>query len=124
MKIRTAVVGVGHLGRFHAQKHKMLDDVEFDRRLRCQSRAGRKGFGREMGVEGFFGYPRALADPGKVDAVTVAASTPAHCELVKMFLESTRHSCVGRKADCLGQVRKMRPRSCVRSPRRLGLNFK
>ncbi len=28
MKLRTAVVGVGHLGRFHAQKHAALPDVD------------------------------------------------------------------------------------------------
>src|SRR6185503_19685529 len=27
-KLRTAVVGVGYLGRFHAQKHRALDNVE------------------------------------------------------------------------------------------------
>ena len=27
-KLRTAVVGVGYLGRFHAQKYRALDDVE------------------------------------------------------------------------------------------------
>ncbi|HSC15121.1 MAG TPA: Gfo/Idh/MocA family oxidoreductase, partial [Gammaproteobacteria bacterium] len=27
-RLRTAVVGVGYLGRFHAQKHRALDGVE------------------------------------------------------------------------------------------------
>ena len=28
-KLRTAVVGVGYLGRFHAQKHRALDSAIF-----------------------------------------------------------------------------------------------
>lgn len=87
MKLRTAVVGVGHLGRFHAQKHKMLEDVALIG-VCDNSRETAEKVAREMGVEAFF-EPSELI--GKVDAVTVAASTPAHYELVKLFLQNKIH---------------------------------
>ncbi len=87
MKIKTAVVGVGHLGRFHAQKHKMVEGVELvgvcdTNREQCEKVA------REMGVQAFFNPQELL---GQVQAVTVAASTPAHFELVEFFLKNHIH---------------------------------
>jgi predicted dehydrogenase len=87
MKLRTAVVGVGHLGRFHAQKHKMIDDVELVGVCDTFKEQAEK-VAREMGVAAF-SDPKDLI--GKVDAVTVAASTPAHFELVQMFLQNKVH---------------------------------
>lgn len=87
MKFRTAVVGVGHLGRFHAQKHKMLEEVELVG-VCDNNREQSEKVAREMGVEAFFEPAKLI---GKVDAVTVAASTPAHYELVKMFLQNKVH---------------------------------
>lgn len=87
MKIRTAVVGVGHLGRFHAQKHKMIEDVSLigvcDLNREQVDRVA-----REMGVQAFYD-PQDLI--GKVDAVTVAASTPSHFQLVELFLKNNVH---------------------------------
>lgn len=88
MKIKTAVVGVGHLGRFHAQKHKSLQEVELIGVCDTFSEQAEK-VGRELGVSAF-SDPRELLKAG-VQAVTIAASTPAHYELVKMFLESGVH---------------------------------
>jgi len=87
MKIRTAVIGVGHLGRFHAQKHKMLDEVELVGVCDTLREQAEK-VSREMGVAAFFD-PKDLI--GKVDAVTIAASTPSHFELVQMFLKNNIH---------------------------------
>ena len=87
MKLRTAVVDVGHLGRFHAQKHKMLEDVELIGVCDASKEQAEK-IAREMGVKAFFDPAKLI---GRVDAVTVAASTPAHFELVKLFLENKIH---------------------------------
>lgn len=87
MKLRTAVVGVGHLGRFHAQKHKLIENVELIGV--CDPRADVAGrVASELDVNAFTDPERLL---GKVDAVTVAASTQAHFELCKMFLENGIH---------------------------------
>lgn len=82
--LRAAVVGVGYLGRFHAQKYKTLSGVELV--AVCDaSREQADKVAAELGV-------RALTNPteliGAVDMVTVAASTRAHYELGKQFLSA------------------------------------
>ncbi|HEU4620366.1 MAG TPA: Gfo/Idh/MocA family oxidoreductase [Gammaproteobacteria bacterium] len=86
-KLRTAVVGVGYLGRFHAEKHRGLPNVDlvgvYDARLDVA-----RNVAEALGVPLAADY-RAL--PGNVDAVTIAASTSAHFELAKFFLEHGVH---------------------------------
>ena len=88
MKLRTAVVGVGHLGRFHAQKHAALANVDLvgvcDANADCAAAVA-----KELNTRAF-SDPRELLREG-VNAVTIAASTPAHYELVKLFLENKVH---------------------------------
>jgi predicted dehydrogenase len=87
MKLRAAVVGVGHLGKFHAQKYKMIPEAELvgvcDR-----SREQADKIAGELQVQAFTDARELL---GKVDAVTIAASTPSHFDLCSMFLESGVH---------------------------------
>lgn len=86
-KIRAAVIGVGYLGRFHAQKYKALPQVElvgvFDASLvRAEEVA------KELQVS----VIKSLNDlVGQVDAVTVAATTSAHFEICKFLLENKIH---------------------------------
>jgi predicted dehydrogenase len=86
-KVRTAVVGVGYLGRFHAQKHRALDSVELV--AVCDRDAARA---HEVAAEvaaAVVEDPRDLL--GKVDAVTIAATTAEHFALAKFFLEHGVH---------------------------------
>lgn len=87
MKLRSAVVGVGHLGRFHAQKHKMIDGVELVGVCDTFKEQADK-VAAELGVTAFTN-PEELI--GKVDAVTIAASTPSHYDLGKLFLSNGVH---------------------------------
>jgi predicted dehydrogenase len=86
-KLRTAVVGVGYLGRFHAEKHRALDEVELVGVCDRDERTGRSV--AESLATRYFADHRELA--GRVDAVTVAASTAAHFEIAKFFLEHGVH---------------------------------
>jgi len=83
-KLRTAVIGVGYLGRFHAQKYKLLDNVEFlgvsDSRIERGTEVA-----KELSVE-YIGDYKKLKN--QVDAVTVAASTSSHYEIAKWCLEN------------------------------------
>lgn len=85
--IRVAVIGIGYLGRIHAQKYLGLPQVELVGVSDRRTDAGRE-FADSFGVE-FFTEPRALL--GRVDAVTVATSTPAHFEIAKLFLDNGVH---------------------------------
>ena len=86
-KLKAAVVGVGYLGRFHAQKYRALAGVELVGVCDLDAAAGR-AVADGVGAR-YFGDYRELA--GKVDAVTIAASTSAHFEIAKFFLEHGVH---------------------------------
>jgi predicted dehydrogenase len=85
--LRAAVVGVGYLGKFHAQKYRALDGVELIGVCDRDEGAGRAAAAALQTA--FFADHRELL--GKVDAVTIAASTSAHFELAKFFLEHGVH---------------------------------
>ena len=86
-RLRTAVVGVGYLGRFHAQKHRALDSVELIAVCDRDAERGRS-VAAEVGTSAVTDY-RDLV--GKVDAVTIAATTAEHFTLAKFFLEHGVH---------------------------------
>jgi predicted dehydrogenase len=86
-KLRTAVVGVGYLGRFHAQKHKAIDEIELVGV--CDASAERSRIvATELGTRAFTDHRELV---GLVDAVTIAASTAEHFALAKFFLENGVH---------------------------------
>lgn len=88
--LRTAVVGVGYLGRFHAQKHQALDGVELV--AVCDRDAARaSSVAAEVGTAAVQDHRELL---GKVDAVTIAATTAEHFALAKFFLEQGVHCLV------------------------------
>ena len=82
-KLRAAVVGVGYLGRFHAQKYRAIESVDLVGVSDLDAAAG-QACARETQTR-FFADHRELI--GHVDAVTIAASTGAHFELARFFLE-------------------------------------
>jgi predicted dehydrogenase len=87
-KVRAAVIGVGYLGRFHAQKYAQLADCELVAVV-----DGREEVRNAVAAEVHAGT--ALADYrqllGKVDAVSVVTPTPAHFEIAEAFLASGAH---------------------------------
>ncbi len=72
--IRTAVIGTGYLGRFHAQKYAGLGDCQLVGVVDPQQRAC-TAVAAEVGVPGFADHRELL---GKVDAVSVVTHTPSH----------------------------------------------
>jgi predicted dehydrogenase len=86
-KVRTAVVGVGYLGRFHAQKHRALDNIELV--AVCDRDAERShSVAAEVGTSAVADYRELI---GKVDAVTIAATTAEHFPIARFFLEHGVH---------------------------------
>jgi predicted dehydrogenase len=85
--MRTAVVGVGYLGRFHAQKYATLPRSRLVAVV-DQSAAASAAVAAELGVESLTDY-RALL--GKVDAVSVVTPTPSHYAIAREFLEAGAH---------------------------------
>jgi predicted dehydrogenase len=89
-KLRTAVVGVGYLGRFHAQKHRALDNVELV--AVCDRDAERaRTVAAEVQTSAVADYRELV---GKIDAVTIAATTAEHLSIALFFLEHGVHCLV------------------------------
>ena len=86
-RIRTAVIGAGYLGRFHAQKYAALPQVDLLAVVDTDAEA-RDRVAREVGCEAIADY-RALL--GKVDAVSVVTPTPLHHRVSMDFLEAGAH---------------------------------
>lgn len=86
-KLKVAVIGVGHLGRFHAEKYQQLADIELvavcdaDKK-RCTAVAETL---KVMPVYDF----RELID--QVDAVSIVTPTMTHYAIAKQFLEAGVH---------------------------------
>lgn len=89
-KLRCAVIGVGYLGRFHAQKYKAIAETgRIELVGVCDSSLERaQEIAKEVGTKAFSDYRELV---GLVDAVTVAASTKTHFEIAKFFLENNIH---------------------------------
>jgi predicted dehydrogenase len=87
MTLRCAVIGVGHLGRIHAEKYKMISDATLVGV--CDIDGGRANtVAAALGVPAYTNASDVLS---KVDAVTIAASTSAHAELCRLFLQNGVH---------------------------------
>lgn len=86
-KIRCAVIGVGYLGRFHAQKYKLIDNAELVAVCDPNQKA-LETVSHELQVPGYANY-HDLFD--KVDAVSIAATTNRHYEIACSFLEKGIH---------------------------------
>jgi predicted dehydrogenase len=81
-KIRAAVIGVGYLGRFHAQKYAQSPACELVAVVDGREEV-RRAVAAEVGTQGLADYRELL---GKVDAVSVVTPTPAHFEIADAFL--------------------------------------
>lgn len=83
-KIRAGVVGVGHLGQFHAEKYagsglaELVGVVDRDA-ARAASLAEKNG------TRGFSDFRELM---GLVDAVSIAVPTPEHFRIARAFLEN------------------------------------
>ena len=85
--IRAGVIGVGYLGRLHAQKIASLNDVVFSGVCDADPDRG-KAVAEEFGTS-FFGNPRKLLR--EVDAVSIAVPTTAHFRVTREAIRAGVH---------------------------------
>jgi predicted dehydrogenase len=85
--MRTAVIGVGYLGRFHAQKYAASGACELVG-IADPMATTRAAVAAEFGVAAHADYRELL---GRVDAVSVVTPTPQHFAVALAFLESGAH---------------------------------
>src|SRR2546425_869603 len=90
MTLRTAVIGVGHLGRQHARIHATLASEGLSDFVSVCDLAESiaRSIATERKVEWTMDW-HAL--PGRVDAVSLAVPTASHCEIACELLEAGIH---------------------------------
>ena len=86
-KIRTAVVGVGYLGKFHAQKYAQLESSDLVAVCDASQEIA-QAIADDLSVSAFTDYHDLI---GKVDAVSIVVPTQKHYEVAKIFLENNVH---------------------------------
>jgi predicted dehydrogenase len=86
-KIRAAVIGVGYLGRFHAQKYAQLEACELVAVVDGRQEV-RDAVAAEVKSRAVADYRELL---GEVDAVSVVTPTPAHFGIARDFLSAGVH---------------------------------
>ncbi|MDP3561183.1 MAG: Gfo/Idh/MocA family oxidoreductase [Legionellaceae bacterium] len=81
-KIKCAVIGIGYLGRFHAQKYQQLENATLDAVCDVNADACER-VSLELNVPGFIDYRDLF---GRVDAVSIAATTREHYAIARECL--------------------------------------
>lgn len=82
--IRVGVIGVGYLGKFHAEKYAGLEEAELVGVVDTNAENGEK-ISERLGVPAYQDYRELL---GKVDAVSIVVPTQLHHPVAKAFLSS------------------------------------
>ena len=85
--LRTAVIGAGYLGRFHAQKYAALPGVELVG-IADPDEGACERVAAEVGTLGVASHTELL---GRVDAVSIVTPTPFHHRISRDFLEAGAH---------------------------------
>jgi predicted dehydrogenase len=86
-RITAAVIGVGYLGRFHAQKYAQAGECDLVGVVDARPEA-REAVAAEVGTQALADHRELL---GRVEAVSVVTPTPAHFAIARDFLESGAH---------------------------------
>lgn len=86
-QIRTAVIGTGYLGRFHAEKYAQIGGAQLVAVVDVESERAAEVAGR-LRTQALQDY-RLLE--GKVDAVSVVVPTPLHYPVSEFFLRRGVH---------------------------------
>jgi predicted dehydrogenase len=85
--LRAAVIGVGYLGRFHAQKYAALPDVELVGVVDPNPERA-AAVARELGTTAFASHAELA---GKVDLVSIASTTESHHRIARDCLAAGLH---------------------------------
>ncbi len=85
--LKVGVVGVGYLGKFHAEKYSKLTGAELVGVVDAEADTS-TSVAQRFNVPAFADYRDLI---GKVDAVSVVVPTDRHYEIAKQFLENKVH---------------------------------
>ena len=86
-KLKVAVIGVGYLGKFHADKYAAHEDCDLIAVVDANADTA-KEIADKHGAQALTDYKELL---GKVDAVSIVAPTTLHHEIARDFIENGSH---------------------------------
>ena len=86
-KIKVAVIGIGYLGEFHADKYHANKSVELVGVV-DSDRKRRDVISKKLNISSFSDYTKVLDD---VDAVSISVPTDLHFKIGKFFIENGKH---------------------------------
>lgn len=86
-ELRTAVIGAGYLGEFHAQKYAALENTKLVA-VADKNAARANEIALKLSTEPVIDYRSLLGD---VDAVSIASPTLSHHEIAKEFISAGVH---------------------------------
>lgn len=87
MKLSTAVIGTGYLGKFHAEKYARIDECDLVAVVDPDTAAA-TAHAEQLGTRAVADYHELL---GRVDAVSIAAPTRLHHSIARDFLAHGSH---------------------------------
>ena len=83
-KLRVGVVGVGYLGKFHAEKYARMEAVDLVAVVDTDKKRA-DGVARHTNANAYYSHHDIM---DKVDAVSIAVPTPAHFSIGRQFLKN------------------------------------
>ncbi|MCJ8276177.1 MAG: Gfo/Idh/MocA family oxidoreductase [Bdellovibrionales bacterium] len=86
-KVRTAVIGTGHLGKWHAEKLFKIENSDLVAICDINTETAQE-LATKFECEVETDYEKLI---GRVDAVLIAAPTPLHYKMAKYFLGNSVH---------------------------------
>lgn len=86
-KLKVGVVGVGYLGKFHAEKYAKMSDVDFIGVADTDTEQAKK-IADQFGCTAYYDYTDLISN---VDAVSIVTPTPSHFKIGKDFLKNGVH---------------------------------
>ena len=86
-KLKIAVIGIGYLGEFHAQKYKANKHVDLIGIVDINAPRGVE-IAKKIGVNFYSDYTSIIDN---VDAVSIVVPTNLHYKIAKYFIENGKH---------------------------------
>lgn len=87
-RIKTAVIGVGYLGQFHAEKYAQLPQCDLMGVVDASAQNAQV-VADKVGAQAYTDYTELLKDG--VDAVSIVTPTSTHYDIANVFLEKGIH---------------------------------
>ena len=104
-KIRVAVIGIGYLGEFHAQKYQANKNAELVA-IVDTNRSRRDTISKKLGVKSYSAYKSII---NEVDAVSIVVPTNLHYKVASFFISNNKHVLIEKPfASSVSEAKKLK----------------